>query len=269
MATERSAELRAVAERFAAALPAAFAEVLLTGSVSRGDADSLSDIEMLLVAREVPPSLDVPGVEMYQEDHFEGGTLAWYTAVFEGEVLEMAGWTHARAEGRLEGILAGEMLDHTRFRWAEAVAHGVALRTGGAIGRWQQRLAHYPEELVEKIVHAASEEWLEHPLGIRAHLRPGGRLARTAMLADDLQNVLRIVFALNRVWEPSWKRLPQLVAPLAVKPDRLAERIDEVLAKGSLREGRRLVLDTLALCPDLPRVVLARERTARLLDELA
>jgi hypothetical protein len=205
---------------------------------------------------------------MWQEDFFEHGTIAWYTALVEGEVLEMAGWTHERVEGRLEGILGGEMIDHTRFRFAEALVHGIPLRTAGALEGWQARLAEYPEALVEAIVHDASEEWLEHPLGVRAHLRPGGRLALAAMLADDLQNVLRIVFALNRVWEPSWKRLPQLVAPLAVKPERLAGRIDEAVAETSLRKTRELVLDTLLLAPDLPRIVLARERTEQLLREL-
>jgi len=268
MTTGRSEELRAVARRFADALPDAFQEVLLTGSVSRGEADELSDIEMLLVAPE-PPSLAALGFDMYQEDSLEGGSALWYTAIFEGEMLEMAGWTPARAEERLEGILAGEMLDHTRLRWAEAVVHGVPLRTRGAIARWQERLSVYPAELVEPIVLLASAEWLEHPLGVRAHLRAGGRLALTAMLADDMQNVLRIVFALNRVWEPSWKRLPRLVEGLAIKPDRLAERIEDALARGSLRSARELVLDTLALAPDLPRVALARERTAQLIAELA
>lgn len=142
MATARSEELRAVAQRFAEALPDAFDEVLLTGSVSRGDADELSDIEMLVVAREVPPSL--PGIELYQEDYFENGTIGWYTALFDGAMVEFAGWTHERADGRLAGILAGEMIDHTRFRWAEAVVHGIPLRSHGAIARWQERLAVYP-----------------------------------------------------------------------------------------------------------------------------
>ena len=262
-------ELRALAERFAQALPDEIDEALLTGSVSRGEADELSDVEMLLVARETPPRLSALGIEMWQEDFFEQGTIAWYTALVEGEVLEMAGWTHARVEGRLDGILGGEIIDHARFRFAEALVHGIPLRSAGAIGRWQERLADYPEALAESVVHAATEEWLEHPLGVRAHLRPGGRLALAAMLADDLQNVLRIVFALNRVWEPSWKRLPQLVAPLAIKPERLAERIDEAVAETSLRKTRELVLDTLLLAPEIPRVVLARERTALLLGELA
>ncbi len=262
-------ELRALAERFAQALPDEIDEALLTGSVSRGEADELSDVEMLLVARGTPPRLSALGIEMWQEDFFEQGTIAWYTALVEGDVLEMAGWTHARVEGRLDGILGGVMIDHARFRFAEALAHGIPLRSAGAIGRWQKRLADYPEALAESVVQAATEEWLEHPLGVRAHLRPGGRLALAAMLADDLQNVLRIVFALNRVWEPSWKRLPQLVAPLAIKPERLSERIDEAVAETSLRKTRELVLDTLLLAPEIPRVVLARERTALLLGELA
>lgn len=265
----RTEELRSVAQRFVDSLPGEIDEALLTGSVSRGDADDLSDIEMLLVARDTPLRLSALGVEMWQEDFFENGTVGWYTALVDGEVLEMAGWTHARVEGRIEGILSGEMIDHARFRFAEALVHGIPLRTAGAIGRWQARFAEYPDALAETVIHDASEEWLEHPLGVRAHLRPGGRLALAAMLADDLQSVLRIVFALNRAWEPSWKRLPRLVAPLPLKPERLAERIDEAVGETSLRKTRELVLDTLLLAPDLPRVVLARERTARLLRELA
>lgn len=211
----RSEELRALAERFVQTLPNDIDEALLTGSVSRGDADELSDVEMLLVAGHVPLRLSALGIELWREDFFENETIAWYTARVEG------------------------------------------------------RLAEYPETLVARIVNDASEEWLEYPLGVRAHLRPGGWLPLAATLADDLRNVLRIVFALNRAWEPSWKRLPQLLAPLAIKPERLAERIDEALEESSLQKTRELVLDTLVLAPDLPRVVLARERTAQLLRELA
>ena len=49
MTTARTVELRAVAQAIADALPATVEEVVLTGSVSRGVADDVSDIEMLLV----------------------------------------------------------------------------------------------------------------------------------------------------------------------------------------------------------------------------
>jgi predicted nucleotidyltransferase len=45
----RTEDLRALAQRVADALPPEVVEVVLTGSVSRGVADEVSDVEMLLV----------------------------------------------------------------------------------------------------------------------------------------------------------------------------------------------------------------------------
>src|SRR5438067_11556387 len=58
MATPRSKELQALAQRVADAVPVEIAEeVVLTGSVSRGVADDVSDIELLVVTTE-PLELD-------------------------------------------------------------------------------------------------------------------------------------------------------------------------------------------------------------------
>ena len=52
--TIRSVELRSIAQDVADALPASVEEVVLTGSVSRGVADDVSDIEMLVVTSDEP-----------------------------------------------------------------------------------------------------------------------------------------------------------------------------------------------------------------------
>src|SRR3954470_20277165 len=53
MGGARSGELREIAQQVADAVPVEIAEeVVLTGSVSRGVADEVSDIEMLIVTRE-------------------------------------------------------------------------------------------------------------------------------------------------------------------------------------------------------------------------
>jgi predicted nucleotidyltransferase len=52
--TARSVELRSIAQGVADALPATVEEVVLTGSVSRGVADAVSDIEMLIVTPDEP-----------------------------------------------------------------------------------------------------------------------------------------------------------------------------------------------------------------------
>src|SRR6476659_5643850 len=51
-AKARTVELRSIAQRIADALPSDVDEVVLTGSVSRGVADEVSDIEMLIVTRD-------------------------------------------------------------------------------------------------------------------------------------------------------------------------------------------------------------------------
>jgi hypothetical protein len=52
-----------------------------------------------------------------------------------------------------------------------------------------------------------------------------------------------MVFALNRVWQPTTKRLAVRVAPLPLKPDRLPERIEEALTESDPRRALRVMTD--------------------------
>lgn len=81
-----------------------------------------------------------------------------------------------------------------------------------------------------------------------------------------------IVFATNRVWQPTTKRLAQRVASLPVKPDRLAERIEEALTDVDARRALRVItevqLDTVLLAPDGPNIDRARRWLAAGADVL-
>ena len=94
-------------------------------------------------------------------------------------------------------------------------------------------------------------------------LRPGERLALVEWLVDDAARIVRIVFALNRVWQPTLKRIADRTATLTVKPDRLAERIAEALTEPESRRAllamTQLQAETLALAPDGPNVERARK----------
>jgi hypothetical protein len=250
--------LRELAQRVAEALPQVAEDVVLTGSTSRGVADELSDIELLVVS-ETLPSLEECLAATGFDDHWTpDGTLWWTGGRVDGEDVEAIWWPRDRVEQRVSDILAAEVYDHQRVRTAEALVHGVALR-GEALTEWQRRLAEYPDALAERIVDDAAETWHESPRSERALLRERLPLARR--LVEDSENVLRIVFALNREWEPGWKRVAQFLAPLAVKPERTAERIDAALAALDLRAMRELVRDTLALAPDTAPVARARRET--------
>jgi hypothetical protein len=263
-ATARSLELRSVAQRVADALPESVDEVVLTGSVSRGVADDVSDIEMLIVTRD----------ELGLDDCFSAAAAAglrdlgsWgrqgqpskrVSGYREGAALELVWWSRAHAETAVDAIFEGDP-----STTADALAHGVALRTSGLLAQWQARLGHYPDELASTHIEDAALTWGGFaPAGLLTIVRPGERLALLERMVDDAVRVLRIVFALNRAWQPTTKRLADRVANLTQRPDRLAERIEEALTEPDPRRAvlvlTELQADTVALAPDGPNIDRAR-----------
>jgi predicted nucleotidyltransferase len=265
MATARSEKLRALAQRVADALPAEVAEeVVLTGSVSRGMADEVSDIEMLVVTCE-PLELEecfglaraagLEGLDTWGARDEQTRRVSGY---LERVPLELIWWPREYAEARIDALLAGEAPST-----ADALVHGVPLRTRGLLAAWQERLREYPQELAAAQIEEAALPWGGFtPAGLLTIIRPGERLALTEWIFDGAIRVLTIVFALNRVWQPTTKRLSMRVAPLAIKPDRLAERVEEALTEPDLRRALRIMtelqLETVLLAPSGPNVERAR-----------
>ena len=276
MATERSRQLQDLAQRVAEALPLEVAEeVVLTGSVSRGVADEISDIEMLVVT---PEPLELAacfdqaraaGLDELDTWGAQGTPTKRVSGVREGVPLELVWWSREYAESSIDAIFRGDMSST-----AEAIANGVALRTSGSLSRWQSRLSDYPEELARARIEDAALTWGGFtPAGLLTLARPGERLARAERMLDDASRVLRIVYALNRVWQPTHKRLAANVAALAVKPERLAERVEEAFSEPDPRLAllvmTELQSETVALAPDGPNVNRARRWLAAAADVLS
>jgi hypothetical protein len=254
-----------LAQRVADALPVEVAEeVVLTGSVSRGMADELSDIEMLVVTRE-PLALEdcfalarAAGLAELGTWGPQGGPARRVSGCLERVSLELIWWPRDFAEAQVDALLAGATPST-----ADALAHGVSLRTRGRLAAWQERLRAYPPQLAAAQIEAAALPWGGFsPGGLLTLIRPGDRLALVEWIVDGALRVLTIVFALNRVWQPTTKRLAERVAPLAIKPDRLAERIGEALTEPDPRRALRLMtelqLDAVRLAPSGPNVDRAR-----------
>ena len=276
MATEASRRLREVAQRVADALPREVAEeVVLTGSVSRAVADEVSDIEMLIVT---PEPLELAacfeqaraaGLDELDTWGVQDTPTQRVSGFRDGVPLELVWWSREHAESCLDGIFLGDTSSA-----ADAIVHGVALRTTGMLTRWQERLADYPEELAGARIEEAALTWGGFaPAGLLTLARPGERLALVERMVDDASRVVRIVYALNRVWQPTHKRLATRTAQLAVKPAGLAERIEETLLEPDPRRALLVMTDlqaeTVALAPDGPNVVRARRWLAAAADLLS
>jgi hypothetical protein len=265
MATGRNEELRTLAQRVADALASELAEeVVLTGSVSRGMADEISDIEMLVVTVE-PLELEdcfrlarAAGLGELGTWGEQGGPARRVSGYRERVALELIWWPRDYAERQIDALLAGAM--HST---ADALTHGIALRTSGRLAAWQERLRAYPPDLATAQIEEAALPWGGFaPAGLLTLIRSGDRLALTEWILDSAIRVLTIVFALNRVWRPTTKRLAVRIAPLHIKPDRLAERIEDALtepdARRALRVMTALQLDTVLLAPSGPKIDRAR-----------
>jgi predicted nucleotidyltransferase len=257
-------QLRQTSERIAAVLPPVVEEVVLTGSVSRGVADEVSDIEMLLVtatrlglaecfehARRVGlVDLDTWGVQ--------GTEVSRVFGYYEGVPIETIWWPRDFAEASVAALLSGE-----QSAAAEALANGIALRTVGLLSAWQERLRAYPEAVAAARIEEAALTWGGfHPTGFLTLARPGERLALVEYLYTDAVRVLQILYALNRVWQPTSKRLADRVRTLQVKPERVAERIEQALTDPDPLRAMLLMselqADTADLAPPGPNIDRAR-----------
>jgi hypothetical protein len=264
-ATTQSTRLRVIALAIADAFPTNVVEVVLTGSVSRGVADDVSDIEMLVVTQD----------ELDLEECFSLAAAAELTDLgtwgrqdvptkrvsgwSDGAPIELIWWSRGYAETAIDAIFVDDI-----STTADAIANGVALRTSGLVARWQERLRHYPDELAAARIEDAALKWGGFQAeGLLTLLRPGERLALLEWMVDDAVRVVRIVFAVNRVWQPTMKRLADRTAQLRHKPGRLADRIEKALTERDPRRAllvmTELQLDTLALAPDGPNVSRARK----------
>src|ERR1044072_194205 len=110
----RTSPLHAVAERITQALPAVVEEVVLTGSVSRGVADDLSDIEMLLVTAvrlalaqcfEYACRVGLVPLDAWGPPATDVSRVFGY---YEGVPIETIWWSHDFAEESVDALLAGE-----------------------------------------------------------------------------------------------------------------------------------------------------------------
>jgi hypothetical protein len=274
--TARSEELREVAQRVADAFPSQVVEVVLTGSVSRGVADEVSDIEMLVVTVE-SLSLDacfelagragLDGLDTWAGAPPPAERVSGY---FEGLPIELIFWPQDHAATRIDALLRGELPSETT---ADALVHGIPLRTSGLLATWQARLREYPPELAAARIEEAASRWCGFtPAGVLTIARPGDRLALVEWMVDAAVRVQTIVYALNGTWLPTTKRLGARLQRLAVKPERLAERVEEALTEPDLRRAlltmTELQLDALLLAPSGPNVDRARIWCAEAIEVL-
>src|SRR4051794_34478602 len=113
-ATAQSLVLRAIAQQIADSLPSSVEEVVLTGSVSRGVADDISDIEMLIVSegeRDLGDCFSLAAA-CAVTDLGTGGRQdvpAKRVSGYRDDVpIELIWWSRSQAESAIDAVFTGD-----------------------------------------------------------------------------------------------------------------------------------------------------------------
>jgi predicted nucleotidyltransferase len=226
---------RAIARRAAAAYVAnpAVAAVLLAGSVARGLADALSDIELDIYWRRPPTddervaAIEGAGWERIYADQDEHEWADGYR--IDGVKLDASNFLTSTIDSYLSAALQDADTEPELQVRITALQHGQAFHGAPLIGAWRDRCRAYPTTLALAMVAKGLA------------LRPRDRLEMLAArddvlllhrdLVDNLQGLLDALFGLNRVFTPhpfhKWLEWETTLLPL--KPDDLVRRIRRLL----------------------------------------
>jgi hypothetical protein len=206
---------------------------LLTGSAAAGTCDEHSDIDLINYYEELPAP-DAFNELMRRLDAEPMGEIGEPTPEgfggrfrMKGVEVQTGGQLIAATERRLDRIAAGDV-DWITAKVAMGLLEGMALFGEERIREWQVRAA-YPEALRRREVEAnlgLFPIWnLDEHLAAR-----DAELFRRQMLLDGAFRVLAVLSAINRLYFTTFqfKRAHAHVERMAIKPDRLAERLDAV-----------------------------------------
>ncbi|WP_157932314.1 DUF4037 domain-containing protein [Mycobacteroides abscessus] len=260
-----------IAERVAAGYRAdpQVAVVLVAGSVARGLADELSDIELDIYWSSAPS-------DGQRTAAMESADWEWlYTEVDEhewadgimadGVKIDVSGFTIATIDSYISRVLAGDTDPELQVR-VTALRDGHVLHGIEVVDAWRQQVAKYPECLAVAMI--------ERGLSLRARERLEMLARRDDVVllhrdvVDGVQGVMDALFGLNRVWcpHPHHKWLDWEATLLPVKPAQLVDRI-RILLNAKPTEVvsglGSLVDETLDLCEKhIPAVDVAKLRHA-------
>ena len=210
---------------------------MVGGSVARGLADAASDLEIGVFWHAPPTDEDrtrlLQALEVQRPrsfPYFPEEDLWLDQGHLGGVRLDLIHRTVEGVETGLSAVQAAQTVDLHALNALSALHFGVPLFGETLLRQWRAQTAHYPRSLAVAVVEAHLEPtptaWLRQHEVRREHLPLYGRLIR------DQKNILMVLMALNGVYAPhaEFKWLGALEALLPLRPERLVQRLEEVLA---------------------------------------
>lgn len=239
-------------------------EIAVTGSVARGVADEYSDVELNLWTGIMPEIIrwhewliGAGATELEDNLHETDVTgFRWTTCRFKGVWIEVGFAEIGPFDAFVHDLAAGRFIGHDRLQMGWTVRQSIPLRSEGRLADWQTALTGYPRGLAERVIADQTSVWADrHVPGVRWGLAARReRMGLALRFVWDMQNLLRVLFALNRMWDRDLKWTNERSLDMPIRPAELSARIDAMFMLTDLRQAveidQRLIVETLELARD-------------------
>ena len=237
MSGAHSARLLAVAERLADEYrkDAGVVAVLVAGSAGSGEADEMSDLDLVVLWRHAPSDdarrAPIEAVDGEIEDIAPFEEEEWAESFAVGDVhVGTSMFLADTVDQYLDALLLrADPTDNAQILVA-AVQHALVLHGEALVADWRERAATYPEALA-RAVAAESLQWQGGWGSAVAFAARGDLISLGSVVDPAIRALLRLLLALNRRYlaHPRFKRWRTLVRGLGISPSHIEQRLDVVL----------------------------------------
>lgn len=238
-------------------------EIIIVGSVSRGLSDENSDIEIEFLVDNLISEEDrinwikeIGGTEICPYGEPIGDGSVWIIFKYKDYWIE-AGWqTISAMKVNIKSIIEEKVYTHDKLVLASAFRDAIFIRKEGILSSLQDELKCYPDTLQKKIIMDTINPWtIDLGIKVRTMLcKRDDKMPLLERMIPDVKRVLRVLYAINKQWEPDWKWTNYIISILEIKPENLGERINSIICikntEESLKNCFDLIKDTLNLIPE-------------------
>lgn len=275
-----------VAQALADACPPTLAqEIILTDSIQQHSAEEFLPIKLRFYTDQVN---SVNPIEVWLRStgiDVDPMSSMWRSGIeIRGrtdQFLVETGWySFNTLYENLTPILAGQVFDHWKLVDAWRIDTAISLTDTPQISNWQERLRNYPDRLQHTLITSSAQMWGEphwYPnslVTLHTLRHPDTFVALSDSLHRHIQQVLRIIFAYNKVWEPDYRWLEPVLASLESQPTAFSERIQRILQVHKSGEAIDLLFELIIEVLEIVephfnvKQALVQAREARSVDDL-
>ena len=210
-------------------------EIVLHGSINTNMSDKYSDIEMDFINTGIPSRKkindwisNIGGCNIkINEDLEEDGALC-SSFIYGNYRVEIIWQTYDNMESVLNKIYSLDTTNHGFFVYAWSLNTAQILKDNGKIKKYIQKIKIYPKGLSNKLISYTINRSMRNPISCVASIKRKEFFNLTFKMVRDMEDILRLLYAINASWEPYWKWVAHNVDNLSIKPKRLSSKINSI-----------------------------------------